>query len=126
MKKGDESMREQLKKFKNQDVVLTAEVKTVKYRRYADRFSKYKKNVHIVLKNIKINGEFIDHIWLQERNKFYEEYKPLTGQTVKFKVKIKPYIKKKDFVYVEDYGIQRLSKIMSKEVYDEQKPFKKK
>lgn len=126
MKKGDESMREQLKKFKNQDVVLTAEVKTVKYRRYADRFSKYKKNVHILLKNIKINGEFIDHIWLQERNKFYEEYKPLTGKTVKFKVKIKPYIKKKDFVYVEDYGIQRLSKIMSKEVYDEQKPFKKK
>lgn len=119
-------MREQLKKFKNQDVVLTAEVKTVKYRRYADRFSKYKKNVHILLKNIKINGEFIDHIWLQGRNKFYEEYKPLTGQTVKFKVKIKPYIKKKDFVYVEDYGIQRLSKIMSKEVYDEQKPFKKK
>lgn len=119
-------MREQLKKFKNQDVVLTAKVKTVKYRRYVDRFSKYKKNVHILLKNVKINGEVIDHVWLQERNKFYEEYKPLIGQTVKFKVKIKPYIKKKDFVYVEDYGIQRLSKIMSKEVYDEQKPFKKK
>ena len=76
--------------------------------------------------SIDIGGEIIDHIWLQGRNKFYEEYKSLTGQTVKFKVKIKPYIKKKDFVYVEDYGIQRLSKIMSKEVYDEQKPFKKK
>ena len=56
MKKGDESMREQLKKFKNQDVVLTAKVKTVKYRRYVDRFSKYKKNVHILLKNAKINA----------------------------------------------------------------------
>lgn len=119
-------MREQLRKFKNQDVVLTAEVKSVKYRRYSDRFSKYKENVHILLKNVKINGEVIDHVWLQERNKFYEEYKHLTGQTVKFKVKIKPYIKKKNFVYIEDYGIQRLSKIMSKEVYDEQKPFKKK
>lgn len=119
-------MREQLRKFKNQDVVLTGELKSVKYRRYSDRFSKYKENVHILLKNVKINGEVIDHIWLQERNKFYEEYKSLTGQTVKFKVKIKPYIKKKNFVYVEDYGIQRLSKILSKEVYDKQKPFKKK
>ncbi|MBM6508392.1 MULTISPECIES: hypothetical protein [Staphylococcus] len=119
-------MREQLRKFKNQDVVLTGELKSVKYRRYSDRFSIYKENVHILLKNVKINGEIIDHIWLQERNKFYEEYKSLTGQTVKFKVKIKPYIKKKNFVYVEDYGIQRLSKILSKEVYDEQKPFKKK
>lgn len=119
-------MREQLRKFKNQNVVLTGYLKCIKYRRYSDRFSKYKENVHILLKDVKINGEIIDHIWLQERNKFYEEYKYLTGQIVKFKVKIKPYIKKKNHIYIEDYGIERLSKIMSKEVYDEQKPFKKK
>ncbi|ENX35107.1 hypothetical protein F890_00001, partial [Acinetobacter sp. CIP 64.7] len=50
-------MREQLRKFKNQDVVLTGELKSVKYRRYSDRFSIYKENVHILLKNVKINGE---------------------------------------------------------------------
>lgn len=118
-------MRESLRKFKNQDVVVTGLLKSVKYRRYSDRFSKYKENVHILLKDVQINGETIDHVWLQERNRFYDDYKELTGNQVKFKAKIKPYIKKKDFIYSEDYGIQRLSKIMSKDVYDEQKPFKK-
>lgn len=117
--------RDFLRPLRNKTVTVTADLVNVHYKNKLDANSTYKLNVGILLKNVIINGESTDHIWLYERNKYYEIYKELIGERVKFKGVVSPYIKNKDGIYQEDYGIERKGSIMPEAVFDKEKPAKK-
>ncbi|MBF0795244.1 hypothetical protein [Mammaliicoccus lentus] len=117
--------RDFLRPLRNKTVTVTADLVNVYYKSKFDANSTYKLNVGVLLKNVIINGEYTDHIWLYERNKYYDIYKELIGERVKFKGVVSPYVKNKDGIYQEDYGIERKSSIMPEEVFDREKPSKK-
>lgn len=117
--------RNQLKQFRNKNVTVQGEIRKVMFKNKLDYDSSSKLNVRILLKNVVISGVEVDHIWLYERNNYYDICKPMMGETVKFKGKVNPYVKKRNGLYQEDYGVQRLSSILLSETYDKEKPFKR-
>lgn len=117
--------RNQLKQFRNKNVTVQGVIRKVMYKNKLDYHSNTKLNVRILLKEVVISGVEVDHIWLYERNNYFDICEPMIGETVKFKGKVNPYVKKNDGLYQEDYGIQRLSSILPMETYDREKPFKR-
>ncbi|MEJ7429609.1 hypothetical protein [Staphylococcus warneri] len=65
-------IREQLRPFRNKNVVVTGRVEYVGYKNKLNRDIPYLRNVKILLKDVQINGAMIDHIWLFERQKYYD------------------------------------------------------
>lgn len=111
-------MRKDLQPFKNKNVVVTGVVAHVCWKNPLDIDKEWKRNVKILLKEVMISGVEVDHIWLFERKKQFDSSKAMIGETVKFKAKVTPYVKQRDGIYVEDYGIERSSKLVLKSVYD--------
>lgn len=111
-----------LKPFKNKIVIVTGRVKKVYYKNLLDKEHTMKENVKILLKEVKIAGVDIDHVWLLERNKQYDIAYKLMNQRVKFKALVEPYYKvnKQNNLFVQDYGIKRKSKLLSEECYMQQ------
>lgn len=118
-------MRQALKQFKNIDVIVTGRVEHVMYRSRLNKGKRRVKNVRILLKDVMIAGQHYDHIWLYERNNYFNYATQLKGHNVKFKAKVVPYLKRSGDVYKEDYGIERQSRLLKANVYEQEKPFKK-
>ncbi|HHA6127323.1 MULTISPECIES: hypothetical protein [Staphylococcus] len=110
--------RSELKSLKNRKVKVTATVKEVKYRSPLDLNDNGKLNVCILLKPITVDGIEIDHVWIYKRNKYYDMFQSLIGEQIKFKANVVSYVKNKNGIYQEDYGIEPISKIMTKTSYD--------
>ncbi|MBI5974403.1 hypothetical protein [Staphylococcus canis] len=110
--------REALRQFKNRNVVVTGKIEYVCFKNKLDREHRCKRNVKILLKNVLISGVKVDHVWLLEQNKYYDTSQEMLGHEVKFKAKVIPYVKSRHGIYVEDYGIERSSKLLLKEVYE--------
>ncbi|WP_238663136.1 hypothetical protein [Staphylococcus felis] len=115
---GDKMRRDDLRQFKNRNVIASGIVACVCFKNRLDIEDNWKRNVKILLKNVVISGVEVDHVWLFERNKYYDMSQELIGQEVKFKAKVTPYMKQKEGVFIEDYGIERSSKLLLKEVYE--------
>lgn len=115
---GDKMRRDDLRQFKNRNVIASGIVACVCFKNMLDIEDNWKRNVKILLKNVVISGVEVDHVWLFERNKYYDMSQELIGQEVKFKAKVTPYMKQKEGVFIEDYGIERSSKLLLKEVYE--------
>ncbi|EHJ07903.1 hypothetical protein [Staphylococcus simiae] len=114
-----------LKPFKNKLVMVTGRVEKVYYKNILDKDHTMKENVKILLKEVKISGIDIDHIWLLERNKQYDIAHELINQRVKFKALVEPYYKvnKQNNLFVQDYGIKRKSRLISEKYYMSQFQF---
>ncbi|MFW3634614.1 hypothetical protein [Staphylococcus caprae] len=110
--------RIELKSLKNRKVKVTATVEEVKYRSPLDLNDNGKLNVCILLKPITVDGIELDHVWIYKRNKYYDMFQSLIGEQIKFKANVVSYVKNKNGVYQEDYGIEPISKIMTKTSYD--------
>lgn len=110
--------RIELKSLKNRKVKVTATVEGVKYRSPLDLNDNGKLNVCILLKPITVDGIELDHVWIYKRNKYYDMFQSLIGEQIKFKANVVSYVKNKNGVYQEDYGIEPISKIMTKTSYD--------
>ncbi|MFO3702631.1 hypothetical protein WER83_07040 [Staphylococcus felis] len=110
--------RDDLRQFKNRNVIASGIVACVCFKNRLYIEDNWKRNVKILLKNVVISGVEVDHVWLFERNKYYDMSQELIGQEVKFKAKVTPYMKQKEGVFIEDYGIERSSKLLLKEVYE--------
>ncbi|GBY65895.1 MULTISPECIES: hypothetical protein [Staphylococcus] len=110
--------RIELKSLKNRKVKVTATVEEVKYRSPLDLNDNGKLNVCILLKPITVDGIELDHVWIYKRNKYYDMFQSLIGEQIKFKANVVSYIKNKNGIYQEDYGIEPISKIMTKTSYD--------
>ncbi|CFH41673.1 hypothetical protein [Staphylococcus aureus] len=110
--------RSELKSLKNRKVKVTATVEEVKYRSPLDLNDNGKLNVCILLKPITVDGIELDHVWIYKRNKYYDMFQSLIGEQIKFKANVVSYIKNKNGIYQEDYGIEPISKIMTKTSYD--------
>ncbi|MBL3398904.1 MULTISPECIES: hypothetical protein [Staphylococcus] len=117
--------REELKPFRNKSVVVTGRLEYIGYKNKLDRDLPYKRNVRILLKDVQINGISIDHLWLFERQKYFKIGFSLLYKRVKFRAIVVPYLKLGERFYIEDYGIQRKSSLMTEEEYNENKPFKR-
>ncbi|HDE8062663.1 TPA: hypothetical protein PD115_002492 [Staphylococcus aureus] len=110
--------RSELKSLKNRKVKVTAIVEEVKYRSPLDLNDNGKLNVCILLKPITVDGIELDHVWIYKRNKYYDMFQSLIGEQIKFKANVVSYVKNKNGIYQEDYGIEPISKIMTKTSYD--------
>ncbi|HFG8920672.1 hypothetical protein K4P40_11200 [Staphylococcus epidermidis] len=110
--------RSELKPLKNRKVKVTATVEDVKYRSPLDLNDNGKLNVCILLKPLTVDGIELDHVWIYKRNKYYDMFQSLIGEQIKFKANVVSYVKNKNGVYQEDYGIEPISKIMTKSSYD--------
>ncbi|HFD6103686.1 TPA: hypothetical protein ACF5GV_002775, partial [Staphylococcus aureus] len=110
--------RIELKSLKNRKVKVTATVEDVKYRSPLDLNDNGKLNVCILLKPITVDGIDLDHVWIYKRNKYYDMFQSLIGEQIKFKANVVSYVKNKNGIYQEDYGIKPISKIMTKTSYD--------
>lgn len=110
--------REELKPFRNRKVKVTAVVEAVKYRTPLDINDKGKLNVCVLLKPVSVDGIDLDHIWIYQRNKYYDMFQSFKGEHIKFKANVVSYVKNNDGIYQEDYGIEPISKIMTKASYD--------
>lgn len=110
--------RIELKSLKNRKVKVTATVEEVKYRSPLDLNDNGKLNVCILLKPITVDGIELDHVWIYKRNKYYDMFQSLIGEQIKFKANVVSYVKNKNGIYQEDYGIEPISKIMTKTSYD--------
>lgn len=110
--------RTALKPLLNKKVTVTGYIKEIDYKSMIDIDDPSKRNVSILLKPVSISGIEVDHIWLYERNKYYDDFQRLYGKDVKFKANVVAYVKNKKGVYVEDYGIKRLNTVMEKSEYN--------
>ena len=117
--------RSELKSLKNRKVKVTATVEEVKYRSPLDLNDNGKLNVCILLKPITVDGIELDHVWIYKRNKYYDMFQSLIGEQIKFKANVVSYVKNKNGIYQEDYGIERKGSIMPEAVFDKEKPAKK-
>ncbi|MEX2948720.1 hypothetical protein ABH521_007545 [Staphylococcus warneri] len=118
-------IREQLRPFRNKNVVVTGRVEYIGYKNRLNRGISYLRNVKILLKDVQINGISIDHLWLFERQKYYKIGFSLLYKRVKFQATVVPYLKLGEHYYIEDYGIKRKSTLMTEAEYNENKPFKR-
>ncbi|WP_369041607.1 hypothetical protein [Staphylococcus warneri] len=116
-------IREQLRPFHNKNVVVTGRVEYVGYKNKLNRDIPYLRNVKILLKDVQINGAMIDHIWLFERQKYYDISFSLLYKKVKFRATVVPYLKVGEHCFKEDYGIQRKNRLMTEAEYNDNKPF---
>lgn len=112
--------RESLKPLLNKKVTVTAYIKEVQYKSSIDLNDKSKRNVCVLLKPVSVDGVEINHLWLYQKNKYYENFHSLKGECVKFKANVVSYVKNKNGIYSEDYGIEPISKVMPKTIYDRQ------
>ncbi|MEX2936255.1 MULTISPECIES: hypothetical protein [Staphylococcus] len=110
--------RSELKSLKNRKVKVTATVEEVKYRSPLDLNDNGKLNVCILLKPLTVDGIELDHVWIYKRNKYYDMFQSLIGEQIKFKANVVSYVKNRNGIYQEDYGIEPISKIMTKTSYD--------
>ena len=110
--------RSELKSLKNRKVKVTATVEEVKYRGPLDLNDNGKLNVCILLKPLTVDGIELDHVWIYKRNKYYDMFQSLIGEQIKFKANVVSYVKNRNGIYQEDYGIEPISKIMTKTSYD--------
>ncbi|EZV57614.1 hypothetical protein V074_02569 [Staphylococcus aureus 2010-60-1240-1] len=117
--------RAQLKKFKNKNVTVKGIVTEVVLKNKLDIEKNSKFNVRVLLKQVVVSGVEVDHLWFIERNSYYDDYKDLMNQEVKFKGKVNAYVKNNNGFYQEDYAIERSSKLLPIEVYEREKPFKR-
>lgn len=106
--------RKQLEPFKNRKVIVLGTLVTVK------RKSKLNPNVCLLLKNVTVSGIQVDHLWLYEHRNYYDDYLAMVGEEVRFKAKVVPYLKKRNGVFVENYGVERCSRIILREMYEKQ------
>ena len=112
VKGGCMMAREALKPLKNKRVTVTGRVAQVRYNHVLDKHQNNKPNVRILLKEVIVGGIYTDHLWLLEFNKYYDKAKDLLQQRVTFKAIVTPYMKKNEFYYSEDYGIERKSALI--------------
>ncbi|MCG3399176.1 hypothetical protein [Staphylococcus massiliensis] len=110
-------MRESLQPFRNKNITVTATVNNVFYQSQFNIQETFEPNVRILMTKVHIGGERIDHIWLYERNKYYKRFKSLIGKRVKFKATVVPYVKKRDGIFIEDYGIKPRDKVFTIDEY---------
>ncbi|SUM56768.1 decarboxylase family protein [Staphylococcus microti] len=110
-------MRHELKPFVNKKMTVQGVVTKVFIKHKIYMNEPYKRIVRILLRNVKIGGVQLDHIWLYERKKNYEYFQSLIGEEVKFKAVITPYVKKKNGLFIEDYGITKQSKVLPVDLY---------
>ncbi|MGD6773657.1 hypothetical protein [Staphylococcus simulans] len=91
--------RTALKPLLNKKVTVTGYIKEIEYKSMIDIDDPSKGNVSILLKPVSISGIEVDHIWLYERNKYYDDFQRLYGKDVKFKANVVAYVKnKKGFI----------------------------
>ncbi|KOR13871.1 hypothetical protein AMC75_03015 [Staphylococcus carnosus] len=112
--------RTELKPLLNKKATVTGVIKEVVLINQLDRYSTTKSNVKILLKDVTINGIETDHLWLHEKNKYYELAEDYLHQRVKFKAKLKKYVKTRNGIIKEDIGIKRKSAIIPEETYNEE------
>ncbi|WP_270251667.1 hypothetical protein [Staphylococcus warneri] len=118
--------RTSLKSMKNKTVTISGTLKKVEYKNQIDKHDTSIDNVKILLVDVSVGGVQIDHVWLYERNKYYELANDLKNEKVKFRGVVKPYVKRtKSQLFREDYGIERKSTLMTAEKFNQEKPFKK-
>ncbi|EJQ7844726.1 hypothetical protein NZZ89_002503 [Staphylococcus pseudintermedius] len=110
--------REELQPLRNRKVMVTAVVDEVRYRTPLDIDDNGKLNVCILLKPASVDGIELDHIWIYQKNKYYDMFQSLKGEYIKFKANVVSYVKNKNGIYQEDYGIEPISKVMTKASYD--------
>ena len=106
--------RKQLESFKNRKVIVIGTLVTVK------RKSKLNRNVCLLLKNVTVSGICVDHLWLYEHRNYYDDYLGMVGEEVRFKAKVVHYLKKRNGIFVENYGVERCSRIILRKTYEKQ------
>lgn len=110
--------RDELQPLRNRKVSVTAVVEEVCYRSPLHANDNGKLNVCVLLKPVSVDGIELDHIWIYQRNKYYDMFQSLQGEEIKFKANVVSYVKNRNGIYKEDYGIEPVSKIMTKASYD--------
>ena len=106
--------RKQLESFKNRKVIVWGTIDTVK------RKSKLNRNVLVLLKNVTVSGVHVDHLWLYEHQSYYDTILPMVGEVVRFKAKVVPYLKNRNGIFFENYGVERCSRMILRETYEKQ------
>ncbi|MDG4944308.1 MULTISPECIES: hypothetical protein [Staphylococcus] len=110
--------RTQLEPFKNRKVIVTGVITAVDHKNKLDMSAPWKRNVRILLKHVSVSGIDVDHIWLYERERYFDRCRALIGEEVKFKAKVVPYVKARNGIYIENYGLERRTSIVSRAVYE--------
>ena len=118
--------RNTLKSLKNKTVTITGIVRRVYHNEKLIGNRENKSKVKILLTDVVIGGIQIDHIWLYEPERYYDVAQYLLNEKVKFRGVVKPYAKQTELnIYSEDYGIERKSRMMQKELYNQLKSLNK-
>ncbi|HAC5788983.1 TPA_asm: hypothetical protein GZX72_14245 [Listeria monocytogenes] len=112
-------MRSDLKQYQNKTMTVSARVGKVFYRNKLEVNATYRPNVRVLLRDVEIGGLKYDHIWIYVRNKYYQKYLNLKGRRVKFKGTVVSYVKEKEGIFVEDYGIRPKSAIMPAKQFEQ-------
>lgn len=85
--------RDSLKPFRNRLVTVSGQVVLM---HHGGRYGRYPfhNNTRMLLRDLMIEGQPIDHIWLKVPQRYYNKRRRIINQRVKFKAKIVPYVKK--------------------------------
>ncbi|NJH80622.1 hypothetical protein BUZ57_05635 [Staphylococcus hyicus] len=110
--------RKQLEPFKNRKVIVTGVITAVDRKNKLDLAAPWKRNVKILLKDVSVSGIHVDYIWLYERERYFERCQNMIGDEVKFKAKVVPYVKVRNGIYIENYGLERRTSIVPRAVYE--------
>lgn len=111
--------RKQLAPYKNRKVIVVGTITTVEHKSLLDIEIHWKRNVRILLKDVIVSGIEVDHLWLFERERYFERCQSMIGEEIKFKAKVIPYVKSRNGIYIESYGVERRTSIVSREVYEQ-------
>lgn len=100
--------RDSLKPFRNRLVTVSGQVVLM---HHGGRYGRYPfhNNTRMLLRDLMIEGQPIDHIWLKVPQRYYNKRRSIINQRVKFKAKIVPYVKKGMHGFIQEYGLQKRS-----------------
>lgn len=110
-------MRNQLRPLKHKTVIVTGYVTDYVLRYSSTSNNNYIRNLRILLTHVYINGIFVSHIWLIERRRLLNDVETLMNEKVKFKAKVVCYVKIGERGMVEDYGIERKTRLVHADHY---------
>ena len=90
--------RDSLKPFRNRLVTVSGQVVLM---HHGGRYGRYPfhNNTRMLLRDLMIEGQPIDHIWLKVPQRYYNKRRRIINQRVKFKAKIVPYVKRYAWLY---------------------------
>lgn len=112
-------MRHELRPFLNRKMTIQGVITEVFLKHKLDVDEPHRRVVRVLLKKVKIGGVELDHLWLYERKKHFEYFQSLLHEEVKFRAIITPYVKKRNGIYIENYGIRKHSKVLPVEAYQQ-------